>query len=152
VAVTEERLLNSQQIVDRPELRAITAGLAATRSRLRRLFATYGVTCLVVGALAVLVTAFLLDRFLNLPRPVRAIELLIALAAFGYGVYRFLIYPLSRPVRLEDMALAVEKRFRNLIYWNELSAGGHFAAFEQPEVFVRELRSCFESMNVATAL
>ena len=45
-----------------------------------------------------------------------------------------------------------EKRFRNLIYWNELSAGGHFAAFEQPEVFVRELRSCFESMNVATAL
>ena len=45
-----------------------------------------------------------------------------------------------------------EKRFRNLIYWNELSTGGHFAAFEQPEVFVRELRSCFESMTVATEL
>jgi pimeloyl-ACP methyl ester carboxylesterase len=36
-----------------------------------------------------------------------------------------------------------EKRFPNLVYWNELERGGHFAAFEQPETFVRELRDCF---------
>ena len=36
-----------------------------------------------------------------------------------------------------------EKRFRNIVYWNELERGGHFAAFEQPELFVRELRTCF---------
>lgn len=36
-----------------------------------------------------------------------------------------------------------EKCFHNLIYWNEVEKGGHFAAFEQPEIFVRELRKCF---------
>jgi epoxide hydrolase len=36
-----------------------------------------------------------------------------------------------------------EARFTNLRYWNELDKGGHFAAFEQPELFVNELRSFF---------
>ncbi len=36
-----------------------------------------------------------------------------------------------------------EQRFKNIIYWNELDKGGHFAAFEQPERFVNELRACF---------
>ncbi len=40
-----------------------------------------------------------------------------------------------------------EKRFTNLIYWNELEKGGHFAAFEQPELFVNEVRSCFKSVR-----
>jgi len=34
-------------------------------------------------------------------------------------------------------------RYKNIIYWNELDKGGHFAAFEQPELFVDELRACF---------
>ena len=34
-------------------------------------------------------------------------------------------------------------RYENIVYWNELSKGGHFAAFEQPQVFVDELRACF---------
>ena len=33
--------------------------------------------------------------------------------------------------------------FTNIVYWNEVERGGHFAAFEQPEIFVRELRNCF---------
>jgi pimeloyl-ACP methyl ester carboxylesterase len=36
-----------------------------------------------------------------------------------------------------------EKRFTNLVYWNELEKGGHFAAFERPETFVEEVRACF---------
>jgi pimeloyl-ACP methyl ester carboxylesterase len=36
-----------------------------------------------------------------------------------------------------------EQRYKNIVYWNELEKGGHFAAFEQPELFVNELRSCF---------
>jgi len=36
-----------------------------------------------------------------------------------------------------------EKDYSKLIYWNELTKGGHFAAFEQPTAFVRELRACF---------
>jgi pimeloyl-ACP methyl ester carboxylesterase len=37
----------------------------------------------------------------------------------------------------------VEQRFSDLRYWNDLDKGGHFAAFEQPEVFVDELRAFF---------
>jgi pimeloyl-ACP methyl ester carboxylesterase len=35
------------------------------------------------------------------------------------------------------------KRYTNIIYWHELEKGGHFAAFEQPETFVSELRAFF---------
>jgi epoxide hydrolase len=37
----------------------------------------------------------------------------------------------------------VEARFSDLRYWNEVDRGGHFAAFEQPALFVDELRSFF---------
>ena len=40
-----------------------------------------------------------------------------------------------------------EKRFQNLVYWNELDRGGHFAAFEQPALFVNEVRNCFRHMR-----
>jgi len=33
----------------------------------------------------------------------------------------------------------------NLFYWNELDKGGHFAAFEQPKLFVEEMRNAFKS-------
>jgi pimeloyl-ACP methyl ester carboxylesterase len=36
-----------------------------------------------------------------------------------------------------------EKRFEKLVHWNERSKGGHFAALEQPEAFVEEVRACF---------
>ena len=40
-----------------------------------------------------------------------------------------------------------EKRFKNLIHFNTLDKGGHFAAFEQPELFVAELRDCFRQLR-----
>ena len=40
-----------------------------------------------------------------------------------------------------------EGRFSNIVYWNELDKGGHFAAFEQPEQFVQEVRACFQLMR-----
>ena len=42
-----------------------------------------------------------------------------------------------------------ENRFPNIVYWNELDKGGHFAAFEQPDLFVAEMRSCFEVMSLS---
>ncbi len=35
----------------------------------------------------------------------------------------------------------------NIIYWNEVDRGGHFAAFEQPEIFSGELRKAFRSVR-----
>lgn len=40
-----------------------------------------------------------------------------------------------------------EKRFTNLIYWNELDKGGHFAAFEQPQLYLEEIRNCFRGLR-----
>lgn len=40
-----------------------------------------------------------------------------------------------------------EKYLQDIFYWNELSVGGHFAAFEQPGLFVNELRSCFAGIR-----
>jgi pimeloyl-ACP methyl ester carboxylesterase len=35
------------------------------------------------------------------------------------------------------------RRFADIRYWSEPAKGGHFAAFEQPDLFVREVRSFF---------
>ena len=40
-----------------------------------------------------------------------------------------------------------EKVYTNIVYWSERDAGGHFAAFEQPEQFISEVRSCFRLMR-----
>lgn len=36
-----------------------------------------------------------------------------------------------------------QERFPNLVYYNELSKGGHFAAWEQPELLAAEVRASF---------
>jgi pimeloyl-ACP methyl ester carboxylesterase len=36
-----------------------------------------------------------------------------------------------------------EKRYIDIRYWNEPSRGGHFAAFERPDIFVDEVRAFF---------
>jgi len=40
-----------------------------------------------------------------------------------------------------------ERAFHNLIYFHEATAGGHFAAWEQPQVFSEELRAGFKSLR-----
>ena len=42
-----------------------------------------------------------------------------------------------------------EKRFTDIRYWGEPERGGHFAAFEQPALFVDELRSFFRLVRLA---
>lgn len=41
----------------------------------------------------------------------------------------------------------VQALYPNLIHWNRLERGGHFAAFERPAEFVRELRDCFRVLR-----
>ena len=40
-----------------------------------------------------------------------------------------------------------ERVYPDLIHWNELDRGGHFAAFEQPALFTRELRDGFRPLR-----
>lgn len=41
----------------------------------------------------------------------------------------------------------VEKAYPKLIYFNKLDKGGHFAAWEQPQLFVQEMRAGFKSLR-----
>jgi pimeloyl-ACP methyl ester carboxylesterase len=41
----------------------------------------------------------------------------------------------------------VEKSYPNVIYFNEVDRGGHFAAWEEPELFATEMRAAFTSLR-----
>jgi len=41
----------------------------------------------------------------------------------------------------------VEASYPNLIYFNEVDKGGHFAAWEEPELFATEVRAAFGSLR-----
>ncbi|MEM1402471.1 MAG: epoxide hydrolase family protein [Pseudomonadota bacterium] len=63
--------------------------------------------------------------------------------------------PISIPVGAsrfpKDIFLASErwarKRFKDLRYWSEPELGGHFAALEQPDRFIEDLRACYRLMR-----
>ena len=40
-----------------------------------------------------------------------------------------------------------ERAYHNLIYFNEVDKGGHFAAWEQPQLFSEEVRAAFRSLR-----
>ena len=40
-----------------------------------------------------------------------------------------------------------ERAYPKLIYYNRLEKGGHFAAWEQPEIFAKEVRATFKSLR-----
>ena len=56
------------------------------------------------------------------------------------------IYPkeIFRPTRRW-----AERQMSDIIHWNELDRGGHFAAWEQPDLHVREIRDCFRQVRSA---
>jgi len=59
--------------------------------------------------------------------------------------------PVAITVFPEDVYRAPEtwsrRAYRNLIYFHEVDKGGHFAAWEQPELFSAELRAAFQSLR-----
>jgi pimeloyl-ACP methyl ester carboxylesterase len=40
-----------------------------------------------------------------------------------------------------------EKAYPNLVRYNRLPHGGHFAAWEQPELFTAEMRTAFRTLR-----
>ena len=59
--------------------------------------------------------------------------------------------PVAITVFPEDVYRAPEtwarRAYSNLIYFREVDKGGHFAAWEQPELFAAELRAAFRSLR-----
>jgi pimeloyl-ACP methyl ester carboxylesterase len=42
-----------------------------------------------------------------------------------------------------------ERAYPNLIYYNKVEKGGHFAAWEQPQLFSAEMRNAFRSLRAS---
>ena len=42
---------------------------------------------------------------------------------------------------------SAERAYSKLVYFNELDRGGHFAAWEQPQLFSEEVRAAFRSLR-----
>jgi pimeloyl-ACP methyl ester carboxylesterase len=42
-----------------------------------------------------------------------------------------------------------ERAYPKLVYYNRVDKGGHFAAWEQPQIFVQELRAAFKSFRAS---
>jgi len=40
-----------------------------------------------------------------------------------------------------------EQKYSRIVHWNELERGGHFAAFEVPDLFVAEMRASFRTLR-----
>ncbi len=40
-----------------------------------------------------------------------------------------------------------ERSYKNLIYFNEVNKGGHFASWEEPQLFAEEMRAAFKSLR-----
>jgi pimeloyl-ACP methyl ester carboxylesterase len=78
------------------------------------------------------------DTTNNLPAggffDVRGVQLPVAVSAFAEEIYTA---PRSW----------AERAYPNLIYYNKLSRGTHFAAWEQPDLFVSEMRESFKSLR-----
>lgn len=59
--------------------------------------------------------------------------------------------PVAITVFAEEVYRAPEtwarRAYRNLIYFNEVPKGGHFAAWEQPQLFTQEMRAAFKSLR-----
>jgi pimeloyl-ACP methyl ester carboxylesterase len=64
-----------------------------------------------------------------------------------------IMLPVAITVFPEDVYRApatwARRAYRNLIYFNEVDRGGHFAAWEQPELFSAELRAAFRPLRQA---
>ena len=65
-------------------------------------------------------------------RPLREVSLPVGFTTFPGEIFRA---PRSW----------VEKAYPNLIYFNEVDKGGHFAAWEEPELFATEIRAAFRT-------
>jgi hypothetical protein len=65
---------------------------------------------------------------------VRGVTLPVAVSAFPDEIYQA---PRSW----------AETAYPKLIYYNRLPKGGHFAAWEQPELFTEEIRASFRSLR-----
>ncbi|MGF6711155.1 pimeloyl-ACP methyl ester carboxylesterase [Luteibacter sp. W1I16] len=74
------------------------------------------------------------NNFSSVTQRTTEIKVPVAITVFPHEIYRA---PKSWS----------EKAYPSLYYYNQVSKGGHFAAWEQPQIFAEELRAAFKSVR-----
>ena len=92
----------------------LTQRLDSLRAGLRARWLSAGAMRLVAETAGFLVVQFCVDRFLYLPTGARQVVIVVALALFGWRLAVLVVRPLRKRVATMDMALAVERRHREL--------------------------------------
>jgi len=91
--------------------RDLSTRLGTSLGTLRSLYVLNGAAHLALRLLLMAVILFLIDYSLALPQEVRIVLGVLALGYAAFSVYRLFVFPLTRTISEEDMALAVEERF-----------------------------------------
>jgi len=72
--------------------------------------------------------------------------------AFGFFDAKGVSVPAAVTVFPKELYQAprswAERAYPNLIYYNEVDRGGHFAAWQEPQVFSKEVRAAFRSLRL----
>jgi pimeloyl-ACP methyl ester carboxylesterase len=68
-----------------------------------------------------------------------------------FGAHKNVRIPVAVSVFPDELYLVsrnwAEKAYPKLVHYNQVEKGGHFAAWEQPEIFVNEVRAGFKSLR-----
>ena len=91
-----------------PNARIETA-LDGLRGRIRRRFLVHGLGWLLAAVALLLLAHFALDRLLDLPTALRVLALVALAVYLGFAIRRRLLYPMSRRLGTDDLALLVER-------------------------------------------
>lgn len=92
-------------------LSLIESKLAQLRGHIRLMFVSYGLGLLLCWIAGLALWLFWSDYLLNLPAGVRVAFLVVACLALAVVVIRNIVYPLSRTISDEDLALLVEREY-----------------------------------------
>jgi len=89
--------------------------------------------------------------FTNTPTSAARLYWQQATAGGNFYAAADLSFPAAVTVFAEECVHApgswTEKAYHNLIYFKEAEKGGHFAAWEQPQLFSEELRAAFRTLR-----
>ena len=92
-------------------LTLIEKKLGQLRGHIRLMFFSWGLAKLTIWGAALALWLFYTDLLLNLPGGMRVGFLVVALVILGVVAVRSLVYPLSRTISDEDLALLVEREY-----------------------------------------
>ena len=96
------------------DMETLTQRLEAQRARLRNIYLLHGLTHIALRLLALSAILFFLDFAVVPPEGARLTMAFLSAGYLIYACHRYLVYPMSRRITRQDMALLLERRFSAL--------------------------------------